>query len=202
MEEYLKDEVVRTRKTDYPIHPLLQGRCSPRAMSGEEITSDELMALFEAARWSPSSYNAQPWRFLYVKRNTPEWSKLYDTLVEFNQKWTAAASALILAVSRDTFEHNNKPAQTHSFDTGSAWMAIALEASHRNLIAHGMQGFDYEKAKINMQIPAGYTVEAMIAIGKPAPKKALSEDLLKSETPSKRRPLAEIAREGVFSFNT
>jgi len=200
MEEYLKDEVVRTRKTEYPIHPLIQGRCSPRAMTGEEMSDGELMALFEAARWSPSSYNGQPWRFVYVKRDTPHWPKLHDTLIEFNQKWTAKASALVLVISRDTFEHNGKPARTHSFDTGSAWMALALEASHRNLVTHGMEGFDYDKARSNLQVPSGYTVEAMIAIGKPAAKSSLPEDILKREVPSTRRPLSEIVKEGSFSF--
>lgn len=199
MEKFLKDEVVKTRKTEYPVHPLIQGRCSPRAMTGEEIADSELMPLFEAARWAPSSFNGQPWRFIYAKRNTPHWAKLYDTLVEFNKLWTANASVLILVVSRTTFEHNNKPSRTHSFDSGAAWMSLALEAEHRNLVAHGMEGFDYAKAKANVNIPDDYSVEAMIAIGKPAPIDSLPPDIQKKEVPSIRRPLSEIIREGMFS---
>lgn len=198
MEKFLKDEVVKTRKTDYPIHPLMQGRCSPRAMTGEEIADTELMPLFEAARWAPSSFNGQPWRFIYAKRNTDHWAKLYDTLIDFNKKWTANAAVLVLVVSRTTFEHNNKPSRTHSFDSGAAWMSLALEASHRNLIAHGMEGFDYDKVKANVNLPDGYAVEAMIAIGRPAPIDSLPPDIQKNEVSRARRPLLEIVMEGSF----
>lgn len=198
MEVFLKDEAVKKRKSGYPIHPLILGRCSPRAMTGEEMTDDELMGLFEAARWAPSSYNNQPWRFIYAKRNTPSWAKLYEPLADGNKQWTAKASVLVAVISRSTFERNNKPARTHSFDTGSAWMALALEASHRNFVAHGMEGFDYDKIKSNLKIPDGYTVEAMLALGKPAPKSTLPPEIQEREVPSMRRPLSEIVMEGTF----
>ncbi|HEV7736944.1 MAG TPA: nitroreductase family protein, partial [Chlamydiales bacterium] len=73
------------RQPDYPINPLILNRRSPRAMTGESLSDDELMPLFEAARWAPSSYNGQPWRFLYVKRETPHWNTLFDLLVEGNR---------------------------------------------------------------------------------------------------------------------
>ncbi len=199
MENFLKEEVIKTRMTGYPIHPLMQSRCSPRAMTGEEMTDDELMGLFEAARWAPSSYNGQHWRFIYGKRHTPHWNKLYDVLIDFNKQWTKNASALVLIISRNTFEKNNKPARTHSFDTGAAWMALALEANHRGLVAHGMEGFDYDKIKASLKIPDDYTVEAMVALGKPAPINSLPEEIRNKETPSERRPLSEIVMEGSFN---
>jgi len=198
MEVYLKDEAAKKRKSGYPIHPLILGRCSPRAMTGEDMTDDELMGLFEAARWAPSSFNNQSWRFIYAKRNTPHWAKLFDALVEGNKQWAVKASVLVVVVSKNTFDHNNKPARTHTFDTGSAWMALALEASHRNFVAHGMEGFDYDKIKKSLNIPDGYTVEAMIALGKPAPKDTLPPDIAAREVPSMRRPLSEIVFEGTF----
>ena len=170
------------RKANYPILPLLLNRWSSRALSGEEMTDEELMPLFEAARWAPSSYNNQPWRFIYAKRNTPAWKTFLDLLVEFNQSWAKNAAALVVVASAKNFEHNQKPAHTHSFDTGSAWMALALEASHRGLVAHGMEGFDYAKAAKALHIPDGFQVEAMLAIGKKAPKETLPRSCRKGKS--------------------
>jgi len=189
-----KEEI--RRKADYPIQPWLLNRWSPRSMTGEEMTDAELFALFEAARWAPSSYNNQPWRLIYAKRNTPEWSVLFDLMVPFNQSWTKNAAALLVFVSKNNFDHNGKPCCTHSFDTGAAWMSLALEGSSRGYVVHGMQGFDYEKARKNLNIPEDHTVEAMAAIGKRAPKENLPEDLRKKEEPSLRRPMEEIVFQG------
>jgi nitroreductase len=186
------------RHSEYPINPLILNRWSPRSMTGEEMTDEELMPLFEAARWAPSSFNGQPWRFLYAKRNTPHWKKFFDLMVPFNQSWTKNASCLVVVISKKTFEHNNKPERTHSYDTGAAWMSLALEASSRGYVAHGMEGFDYDKAKKDLHVSDDYQVEAMIALGKKAPKENLSEELQKKEVASPRRPLSEIIHEGSF----
>ena len=92
-----------TRSSEYTVAPLILNRWSPRAMSGEEISDKELMALFEAARFAPSSYNDQPWRFVYAKRNTPAWQKLFDLLVPFNQSWCKNGAALVVAVAHKNF---------------------------------------------------------------------------------------------------
>jgi nitroreductase len=194
----LSPEIKANRQPDHPIHPLLQNRWSPRSMSGEGLSDGEIASLFEAARWAPSSYNEQPWRFLYAKRGTPEWNLFFDLMIEFNQSWAKNAALLVVAISRKTFERNGKPAHTHSYDTGAAWMSLALEGSARGYVTHGMEGFDYEKARTSLEIPEDYQIEAMIAIGKHAPKELLSEELRKRESPSPRRPLKEIAIQGKF----
>lgn len=186
------------RYSSVPIQPLILQRWSPRALSGEALTDEELMPLFEAARWAPSSYNNQPWRFIYAKRETPAWDKLFGLMVEFNQGWAKNAAALVVVISKKTFAHNGKFSETHQFDTGSAWENLALEASARGLVAHGMQGFDYDKARKDLQIPDDYDVLAMIAIGKHGKKEDLPEDLQKMENPSDRKPLHEIVMEGEF----
>jgi len=189
------------RKSDFPIQQLLLSRVSYRAFNEHERLSDEeLMALFEGARWAPSSYNNQPWRFVYAKRGSPSWDTLFNALVDFNKSWCKNADTLILVASRNNFEHNNKPAVTARFDTGAAWMSLALEAHARNIIAHGMQGFDYEKIKKDLQIPDSFTVEAMIAIGKPGNKENLPPDIKEKETPSSRKPLKDFISEGKFPF--
>lgn len=189
---------MKQRKSDYPIDPIILNRWSPRAMAAELIDDSQLMSLFEAARWAPSSYNAQLWRFIYGKRGTPHWQKLFNLLVPFNQSWTQNSSFLILIISRDRFTYNNKPSRTHSFDAGAAWENFALQGSINGLVVHAMEGFDYEKAKVDCNIPDGYTIEAMVAVGKQGNPKDLPQELQEREEPSTRKPISELIFEGTF----
>ncbi|MDH3670483.1 MAG: nitroreductase family protein [Gammaproteobacteria bacterium] len=191
-------EISKYRKPDHDIEPMLFHRWSPRAMSGAEISEQELMTLFEAARWAPSSYNAQPWRFLYARRATANWDRFFDLMVEFNRSWTKQAAVLMVVVSRKAFESNDQAAPTHSFDAGAAWQNLALQGSRMGLVVHGMQGFDYDKARLELNVPDEFQVEAMIAVGKPGKREDLPADLQGREQPSVRKPVAEIAIEGGF----
>ena len=186
------------RKSEYSVDEIFLKRWSPRAMTGEDISHDELMPLFEAARWAPSSFNNQPWRFLYARRNTNNWELFFNLLVEGNKTWVKNAAALIVIVSKKTFDHNGNPSKTHSFDTGAAWQNLALQGSLKGLVVHGMQGFDYDKAREVLNIPDGYEVEAMVAVGKPGGKEDLPERLQQREVPSDRKNLSDIAFEGMF----
>ena len=87
----------RTAEND--IEPMFLHRWSPRAFTGEPIGEDVLMSLFEAARWAPSAFNLQPWRFVYARRDTPDWHRLFDVLIEYNQAWVRRASALVFVIS-------------------------------------------------------------------------------------------------------
>jgi nitroreductase len=194
----IKGSDVRT--TPIPIDSLFLDRWSPRAMSGEPIEEGELMVLFEAARWAPSSGNAQPWRILYARRDTPAWPTFLGLLVESNQAWAHRAAALLVFVSRHLFERNGKPSVTHAFDTGAAWENLALQGTLRGLVVHGMEGFDYARARTELAIPAEFTVQAMVAIGKPGAKEDLPEYQQKRESPNDRRPLAQTICEGRFNF--
>lgn len=191
-------EIKQYRKSSYPVDDVFINRWSPRAMSGEEIINDELMLLFEAARWAPSSYNNQPWRFLYAKKDTANWDLFFNLMGEFNQSWARNASVLVVLISKKTFDFNSKDSVTHSFDAGAAWENLALQAGLKGLVAHGMEGFDYAKAKSDLNIPDGYNVEAMVAIGKPGKKEDLSKELQEKEMPSDRKALEEIVIEGKF----
>ena len=186
------------RKVEKNINRLFVNRWSPRAMSGEEISNDDLMGLFEAARWAPSSYNNQPWRFIYAKRNTDHWPTLISLLVEGNKIWAQNAAVIVVVISRKNFEFNEKPAITHQFDAGAAWENLALEATSRGLVTHGMQGFDYKQAREELGVPENFDVMAMIAIGKLGQKENLPLNLQEREYPSDRKPLEEIVMEGKF----
>ena len=101
----------RTRRADHPIEPFLLDRWSPRAMSGEEISEEELMRLFEAARWAPSSFNTQQWRALYAHRGTEHWQTFFDLLVDANKAWAKNAAVLVVFISRRNFDHNDERRQ-------------------------------------------------------------------------------------------
>ena len=193
-----ESETERSRKSTYPINPLILNRWSPRSMTGEELDNEEIMSLFEAARWAPSSFNNQPWRFIYAKRNTEHWDRLFNLLAEANKTWAKNSALLVVVISRKNFEYNEKPARTHQFDAGSAWENLALEAFSRGIVAHGMQGFDYDKARIDLEIPADFEVMAMIAIGKKGPAKSLPPELQEKEKLTDRKPLKDIVMEGIY----
>lgn len=179
------------------VDALFVERWSPRAMSGEVMSQEDLMALFEAARWAPSSYNEQPWRFIYAKRGTPAWDVFFDLLVPFNQEWCKNGSVLMVIISKKTSSRGG-PNHCHSFDAGAAWENLALQGHLKGLVVHGMGGFDYEKARTALNIADDYSVEAMCVIGKPAPVQVLSKDLQAYEKPSGRKAIHEIAFEGTF----
>jgi len=186
------------RTPDWPIEPMLYRRWSPRAMSGETLNDEEIMSLFEAARWAPSSYNAQHWQFLYTTRGSAHWEKYLGFLVEGNFAWAKNAGLLIVLVSRTTTERDGNPVRTFSFDAGAAWQNFALQSSAMDLVSHGMQGFDYEKARTELNVPDDYSVEIMIAVGKPGEIDKLPASAREKETPNSRKPLADIIIEGNF----
>jgi len=194
----------QARKPDHPINALFTDRWSPRAYTGESIPEATLLSLLEAARWAPSAYNAQPWRFIYARRDTPSWAPLFAGLVEFNQGWAQRASALVLVVSaRDAVfpgASESAPNPWHSFDTGAAWASLAFQATLSGWAAHGMAGFDADKLRAAAAVPESYAIEAVVAIGKPGDKGVLPEGLQARETPNSRMPLTQLAIEGRFGF--
>jgi nitroreductase len=191
---------LEVRKADYPIDPLFVKRWSPRAMTGEPLSEQEIMTLFEAARWAPSTYNEQEWRFLYARRDTPQWPLIFDLLVEGNKMWCKNASILVVIVSHQVFSLNQKPNPVHLFDVGAAFENIALQGMAMGLVVHGMQGFDFGKARTELKVPDDYDVAAMFAAGRPAPAETLSEPLREREKPSDRKPITQLICEGAFAF--
>ncbi len=178
------------------VESLFTGRWSPRAMSAQPLSYDDIAPLFEAARWAPSSMNAQPWRFVYALRDDAYWDRFFNLLVDGNKGWAKNAGALLIIVSRRLFEFNGKKSPTHSFDAGAAWMSLALQAKFCGLVAHGMGGFDFERARLVLDLPEEFQVEAMVALGRPGSIEDLAEPYREREIPSQRKPLNEIVFNG------
>lgn len=191
-----------SRTAEHPIDAQFLDRWSPRAFTQETLLESQLLTFLEAARWAPSSYNSQPWRFVYARRDTPHWERFLGFLNEFNRGWAQHAAALVIVLSKRTFlppgAQAEVPSPTHSFDTGSAWAYLALQASLSGWQAHGMAGIERDKIRAELQIPEDYAVEMGIALGRPGDKASLPEMLQAREAPSPRNPLSAIAAEGRF----
>ena len=188
------------RMADFPIEPLFIRRWSPRAMSGEPLSEEEMFTLFEAARWAPSTYNEHEWRFLYARRETPSWPLFFDLLVEGNRAWCQHAALLAVILAHKVFQKNRNPNPVHLFDCGAAFENLALQGTAMGLVVHGMQGFDFDKARTVLAVPDDYAVAAMFAAGRPGDPTQLSEILRQREVPSGRRPVREFTHEGIFEF--
>lgn len=180
------------RRSDYPILPLFLDRRSSRAFADEMISVRELATLLEAARWAPSSFNEQPWRFIVARRGTTPWPRFHGWLTERNREWARHAAALVLIVAKDA----RSMRAPHSFDTGAAWAHLALQAAASGLIAHAVAGFDHQRAERELAIPDGFHAECLVVVGRPGPSEQLPERLRTREAASQRRALREIAFDG------
>jgi nitroreductase len=194
-------ELKTLRKPDHPIDPLFFERWSPRAFTDEAIPDEVLASCFEAARWAPSSMNAQPWRFIYSKRGSASWPTLLGLLNDFNRSWAQHAAALMVVAAKQTVTYNGQelPSPTHAFDAGAAWMQFALEATTLGWHTHGMVGLDRDKARVELAIPGGYSIIAAIAVGRMGDKALLPPALQDREVVSTRVPISQFAFEGRFS---
>ncbi len=188
------------RTSDHPVAQIFLERWSPRAFTGEAIQPAEFMTILEAARWAPSSYNSQPWRFQYAHRDTPHWAGFLDLLSASNQSWASRAAVLMVALSKTTMAPSGTevPSHSHSFDAGAAWQSIALQATMLGWHAHGMVGFDMPRAARELGVPDGYRVECAIAIGRRGDKSVLPEPVQAREAPNGRNTVESFAFEGGF----
>lgn len=193
-----------SRTAEHPIDRQFLERWSPRAFAQDTIPEASLLTFLEAARWAPSSYNSQPWRFVYARRDTEHWTRFLGFLNEFNRGWAQHAAAILIVLSKRSFTPPGATDEvalaSHSFDTGAAWGYFALQASLSGWKAHGLAGIERERIRAELAIPDDYAVEAAIAIGRPGDKSSLPEGLQKRETPSPRNPLSTFAAEGQFAF--
>ncbi|TWD29741.1 nitroreductase [Streptomyces sp. T12] len=179
----------RTATTAVAVHPLLAERWSPRSFDAAHTLGDEEpVSLLEAARWAPSAFNAQPWRFLVGRRGDPTYRRVLDSLIPFNQEW-AHTSSLLLAALMEERADNGVPLHGAAYDTGLAVPQLVLKAHALGLHGHQMSGFDAEVLHGSLGVPVGYRA---LSVGAPAPADLLPPRLRERETAAReRRPVAE-----------
>ncbi|MDZ7807277.1 MAG: nitroreductase family protein [Gracilimonas sp.] len=184
--------------TEYDIHEIIQERWSPRSFSVREIKPELIRKLFDATRWAPSSFNEQPWRFIYARKEEPEqFEKLYRVMGEFNQNWAGDAPMLILTILKEKFSKNSKPNRVAKFDLGAAMAYFTFEATRHDLYVHQMAGIDQEKARKIFDIPEGYKAVTMAAVGYKGVPDDLEGDLRETEVSVRtRKDIDEIAFQG------
>ena len=190
------------RQTNNPVEPLFLERWSPRSFDRSAISAQDLETLFDAARWAPSSFNRQPWRFIYAHRDTPAWTEFLGLLQPYNASWAQNASVLLILVSDTMIHYPGAPAavpsHTHSLDAGAAWALFALQAARMGFATHGMAGIDFDKARAALGVPDEFRVEAGIVLGRQADKSLLPEPLQAREIASGRNPVESFAWQGRF----
>ena len=182
--------------TQVPINETLANRWSGRAYdAAKSVSHEQVITLLEAARWAPSCFGDQPWRFIVWNKNADAqaWQQGFDCLVPGNQAWVKDAPVLLLTCADTLFNHNQKPNRWAQYDTGAAAENLCLQASSMGLMAHQMGGFDADKARETFAIPAQYIPMAMMSIGYAADISTLEGEILTRETAArKRRPLNEL----------
>ena len=191
------------RQSDHAIDPLFLERWSPRAFDGSEVPDEDLAAMFEAARWAPSAFNSQPWRFCYAKRGDADWERFLGLLIPWNQSWAHTASVLVYIISdslpmTDRSTGEPAPSTTHSFDAGAAWVSLALQATRMGYHAHGMSGIQYDLARAELGLPDRYQLNAACVIGRIGDTAQLDEKMRSREHPSGRKPQEEFTFRGNF----
>jgi len=190
-----------TRVPDYPISPIFIERWSPRAFDAQSMPEADLLTILEAARWAPSAYNIQPWRFIYSLRGDEHWQTHLGLLNEFNAGWAQNASALVFLISDKFMPERDgevRPSPTHSFDAGAAWAQLALQTTQLGYQAHAMTGIHFDQIPAALNIPEQFQVEAAVAIGKQLDAATLPEVQVNREQPSQRRVLEEMVFVGSF----
>jgi nitroreductase len=186
---------------DIAINELIATRRSPRAFSSQPVEKEKLAALFEAARWSASSMNEQPWRFIYATKNEAvAYEKILQSLMDGNKVWAHRAPVLIAVIAKTHFDFNNA-VNTHAwYDAGQAVSALGIQATELGLAIHQMGGFFHDKLKLFLDVPEVYEPVVVLAVGYPGDPEDLPENLRTRENaPRKRKPLSEIVFKGAWN---
>jgi nitroreductase len=189
--------------TSVSIQETIAARWSGRAYDAtKKVSQEQIIALLEAARWAPSCYGDQPWRFIVWDKNTDEssWQRAFNCLAPSNQGWVKDAPVLLLVCADSLFGHNQQPNRWAQYDTGAAAENLCLQAAHMGLMAHQMGGFSVDKAREDFVVPAQYIPMAMLSVGYPADIATVTGEALERETaPRKRKALSELFFDGTWN---
>ena len=191
---YFSGPIEKFADTLPSVHDLFRARWSPRAFSDRDVSNADLETIFEAARWAASSFNEQPWRFLVARKSDPAaYDKILNVLLPFNRAWAQSAPVLFIMAAKRTFSHSGAENLYGVHDAGQALAHAFLQATALGLHAHGMAGFDRDRARSELGIPDDYDLGAAVALGYLGSPEQLPDQHRQSElAPRTRKPLNEI----------
>jgi len=172
---------------NYPVNNLIMNRWSPRAFSNQLVEKEKIFSILEAARWAPSAFNEQPWRFIVGQNGDEAYNKIFGSLVEWNQQWAKSVPVLILNIAKKTFTHNGTQNVTFKYDLGQAVGQMILEVVNQGLVSHQMTGFDPDKAAAALNVPDDFQVVSVTAIGYQGEMENLPEQFAKIEVNKRER---------------
>jgi nitroreductase len=184
----------------YPINELARKRWSGRAYDPDRtLTGQQIITLLEAARWAPSCFGDEPWRYIVCNRDTRPgaWQKALESLTEANQDWAKLAPVIILGFAGSVLSRNGKPNRWGQYDTGAATMSLCLQATAMDLMVHQMGGFDVDKVRSSFTVPEEFTPMVVLTVGYQLPMERIPEQLQERETAARvRRPLEQTFFDG------
>jgi nitroreductase len=182
--------------TQVPIDSTIANRWSGRAYDAvKPVSHAQVLAMLEAARWAPSCFGDEPWRFIVWNKSTDAtgWQQAFDCLMPGNQSWAKDAQVLVLVCADTLFGHNQQPNRFAQYDTGAAAENLCLQATALGLMTHQMGGYNADLAREKFHVPPQYTPMAMITVGYPADIAGLTGDVLTRETSErKRKPISSL----------
>ena len=183
----------KSAQPDHPIDDVFTKRWSPRAFAARPVDRKALCQILEAARWTMSSYNEQPWRYLVATKEDAEgYENMLGCLNEFNRSWAKSAPVLMLSFARTTFSRNGKPNRCALHDVGAASAALTFQATQLGLYVHQMAGIHTDKAEALYDVPDAFEAVAGLAVGYLGTPDDLSEGLQEREMADRpRQPLAD-----------
>jgi nitroreductase len=189
--------------TQTKIHDIIANRWSGRAYDATKpVTQDQIFSLLEAARWAPSCFGDEPWRFVVWDKNkdTAAWQSALECIAPGNQTWAKNAPVFVLICADTLFSHNQKANRWGAYDTGAAALSLCLQATSLGLMTHQMGGFDGDKTRAVFNVPEQYQMMAMLAVGHPGEAESLPEDFKERELAArKRRALGELFYNGMWN---
>ena len=185
--------------TNISIHPILKRRWSPRSFDSRPVEAEKLRRLFEAARWAPSSFNEQPWRFMLGIKGDETWEKIFDSLLEWNQQWAQSAPVLVMSIGSTHYDKTGKENDVYKYDVGQSVAHMTFQAYEEGLVMHQMGGFSKKKAIAHFDIPEQFQPLTVSAIGYQADPSLLPEEYNKLEFSERHRnPITQQVFAGRF----
>jgi len=181
----------KSAETDHPILEPIAERWSPYAFADRPVEPNKLHSIFEAARWAPSAFNEQPWRFFVGSRDgdPAAYEALLNIISPFNRPWAQTAPVLGLSVAKRTYTHNGAENAWAAYDTGQAMGLLLVQATALGLHVHQMAGYDQVTAREVLRLSDDFSPVAAFAIGYVGdPDERLSEERHRDKHRNAGRP--------------